>query len=350
MTETIHILSDWAFTGHVNVAESYSRVLRSLDLHVTHASVNPNTDVQDEVSKLQAGSKLVQCFIPPLLKAQDNFYNIALIFHEWSRMPAAWVKKLETFDQVWVASTYNRQVLKESGFEGVIHYIPSSLDLEQYPQKNRWEVKGPFKFLSVGEWHFRKGFHILAAAFLRAFPQDDQVELHIKTSETDGFRFADPRIKILDQRLDEDEMRSLYSKYDAYVTTSLAEGLGLPVAEAMAARLPVAAVNWSGLTEFCSQNTIIEIPFRLSYQPYCSRPDYYAPGQQCAVAEVPGCADALQKMSALTPADRETMALRARARLANENSETVTANALKKALKPPSEPEKTEVVEDSEDA
>lgn len=325
-------ISDRAFSGHVNVAGGHAELLAKEGADVNHLIIDPARELARIEERIADAQIVVQCLIPPLLKPLPGVRNIALVFHEWSRMPHAWARALTQFDDVWVSSEYNQQILAGSGYRGTPVIVPAHIDTAKFAQKDSWKASLPFRFLSVGEWHFRKGYHLLAEAFTRAFPPGEQVELHIKTSGSASFRFEDERITLLTDRLSENEMQSLYRQYDAYVTTSLAEGLGLPVAEAMAARLPVAAINWGGHTEFCGDGRSIDLPYSLSLQPYCSRPDYHAPGQQCAVAGLDGTASILRGMVNMEPADREKMTEKALDHIEQQCSAKVVTSSLKKAL------------------
>jgi hypothetical protein len=50
-------------------------------------------------------------------------------------------------------------------------------------------------------------------------------------------------------------------------------------------------------------------------QPYCSRPDFYADGQQCALSSVDQVADAMARIMALSARARAQQAVPARAHL-----------------------------------
>jgi glycosyltransferase involved in cell wall biosynthesis len=318
--KSIVILADRRFTGHANVARGYANVLHSVKKQADFRAIDPEKDLLPIAEKMIPGSTLVQSFIPPLLTPAKGLHNVALVFHEWSRMPAQWIRALEGFDQVWVSSRYNEDVLRESGYQGRIRYIPAYLNLDDYQLKTDHSSESTFRFLSVGEWHFRKGFHLLAEAFERAFDVSSPVELHIKTSSQASFSFSNEKIVIRSERLSDEEMKRLYADYDAYISTSLAEGLGLPVAEAMASALPVLAPGWSGLTEFCNDKTCMLLPHSLSQQPYCSRPDFYAPGQQCALVDLDKTADLMKEMVHSSPKKRGEMAKAARQQIMQRHS------------------------------
>ena len=64
----------------------------------------------------------------------------------------------------------------------------------------------------------------------------------------------------------------------------------------MAAELPVIAPTWSGLADFCGPGRSFELPCDVVPQPFCSRPDYYAPGQQCCLVNIDATAGILKKV------------------------------------------------------
>ena len=307
----VHFYYDGTLPGHSYAARSYARALRSRDFDVDEVDTTGQRWRSLSASALQPGGLVIQCFIPPDLRPVEGSANIAVVYHEWDRIPRAWVEKLSHFQQVWVSSDYLESVLRVSGFQGDIHSIPVPIDVFSYKQKTNWAAGEPFRFLSVGEWHFRKGFHLLFEAFGRAFPQPGEAELHIKTTPGTAYAPDRPDIRIIADRLSDAGMRQLFASYDAYATTTLAEGFGLPVAEAMAAGLPVLAPNWSGLTEFCGEGRTLDLPFSLHPQPFCSSPDYYAPGQQCAIVDIEAAAEAMREIAGAKASYRQALAERA---------------------------------------
>jgi hypothetical protein len=63
--------------------------------------------------------------------------------------------------------------------------------------------------------------------------------------------------------MDARAIQGLYNLADCYVHPARGEGFGLPVAEAMAAGVPVISVAYSGLADFVSDETACTLPFRL---------------------------------------------------------------------------------------
>jgi glycosyltransferase involved in cell wall biosynthesis len=74
----------------------------------------------------------------------------------------------------------------------------------------------------------------------------------------------------------------LYLSHDAYISASLGEGLGLPVAEAIMIKTPVLANYWGGHKSLLESGQFWEIDHEVSDQLFCSDPSWYAKGQKCA--------------------------------------------------------------------
>ena len=72
-----------------------------------------------------------------------------------------------------------------------------------------------------------------------------------------------PDVRWIDRDLDDHEIMGLYNLAHCYVHPARGEGFGLPVAEAMAAGVPVITLAYSGLADFVSDDTATTIPFKL---------------------------------------------------------------------------------------
>jgi glycosyltransferase involved in cell wall biosynthesis len=255
--------------------------------------------------------------IGPLLTPVPGVVNVALPLHEWSRYPAAWIERLHRFDAVWTASRFVARTLRASGLRTPLTFVPPALDLEMPTRKRSRRAGQPFRFLSCGEPHFRKAFHLLIEGFLEAFPKPGVATLTIKTSTQ--CRWDPPRrdIVIRPELLSRAEMLDLYRGFDAYASVSLGEGLGLPVAEATLAGLPVVANRWSGHADLIPPTGCFNVGYRLVDQPFCSEPSYYAAGQRCAWPRPGEIVAALRSAVAASARARFQMAHLARSHLLN---------------------------------
>ncbi len=258
--------------------------------------------------------------------------NVAVPFHEWSRYPEAWAARLNAFDQVWAASSYLAGVLRRSGVAAPVRFAPPALDLHPPGLKRSWASNRPFRFLFVGEPHFRKGHHLLIEGFRRLNAPAGRATLTIKTSPECTWTLPDRDIRVIARRWPLSRLWRLYGAHDAFVSASLAEGLGLGVAEAMLARLPVAANRWGGHTSLLAPGTYVRIAHRVTRQPYCSRPDFFAPGQQCALSSPDDIAAAMDALMAMSGRERKDQAARAREVVESRFGLRAAAPRLREAL------------------
>ncbi len=235
--------------------------------------------------------------------------NIAAPFHEWSRYPAEWAARLNRFDEVWAASTYLADVLRKSGVTAPIRFAPPALDLNPPRVKSSWTPRRPFRFMFVGEPHFRKGHHLLIEGFRRMAGDGRSATLTIKTSPECAWSSNDSRIQVIAERWPLEKLWRLYGSHDAFVSASLGEGLGLGVAEAMLARLPVATNRWGGHTSLLTPGGYERIAHRVAPQPYCSRPDFFAPGQQCGLSSPDAIGSAMRRLMTMSAGARRQQAL-----------------------------------------
>lgn len=258
--------------------------------------------------------------------------NIAVPFHEWSRYPRAWAIRLNAFDEVWAASDHLETVLRRSGVTVPVRRLPPALDLRPPDARTAWAPGRPFRFLFVGEPHFRKGHHLLIEGFRRLGRPPAQATLTIKTAADCPWQVTDAGITRVAARWSNARMRRLYAEHDAFVSASLGEGLGLGVAEAMLARLPVATNAWGGHTSLLTPGGFVRIAHRVVDQPFCSRPEFYAPGQQCALSSADAVAAAMERLLRMPARARREMALTASAALRGRFGLAVVAPRLRAAI------------------
>ncbi|XP_010543622.1 PREDICTED: uncharacterized protein LOC104816472 [Tarenaya hassleriana] len=206
---------------------------------------------------------------------------------ETDRVNPEHVNRCNKMDYVWVPTEFHVSSFVRSGVDpskvvkivqpvDVEFFDPSKydpLDLSSIgdlvlglDSKNRGLG---FVFLSVFKWEHRKGWDLLLKAYIDEFSGNDNVALYLLTnpyhSDSDfGNKILDfveessleeldqgyPRVYVIDTHIAQVDLPRLYKAADAFVLPSRGEGWGRPVVEAMAMSLPVIATNWSGPTEF----------------------------------------------------------------------------------------------------
>jgi glycosyltransferase involved in cell wall biosynthesis len=193
---------------------------------------------------------------------------------ETDAIPDGWSFYCEAMDEVWVPSTFNRDVFASAGVSPQrLRVLPSGVHTAQFrPGLSPLPIpcRRGFNFLSVFEWTHRKGPDVLLRAYLREFRRDEDVALILKTyarpdvtanllpriahfvEHEVGMRIEDaPALIVYDPSfLSTADIPRLYASADAFVLPSRGEGYGRPYMEALACECPVIATRWSGQTDF----------------------------------------------------------------------------------------------------
>ena len=283
--QTLVVLTDFTKASFAIVSNHYVNTFKRMGLQVEHLPYPSGDGDLISLSEKYQGALFFHNTNGKNFRPVKGETNIAWVLHEWSRYPSQWLPYLEPFSEVWTTTLHVSELLEESGLKTPALFLPPALDSETVPAKSSHCVSNPFRFLYVGEWHFRKGLHLLFHAWEIAFPQPGTASLTVKTSASCPFESPREDIQIIRESIAEPALHQLYLDCDCYISTSLGEGLGLPIAEAIMARLPVAANLWGGHKSLLISEGCFEIPHSEIIQPYCSLPELYAIDQKCAFSD-----------------------------------------------------------------
>lgn len=209
--------------------------------------------------------------MPGRLRLLYFFWEDSLISPEWAEMFNAHL------DAVLVPSRHVGRVLRDSGVTIPLHLLHPGVEEEHFlaSAKAGEASEKKFTFLHISSGFPRKGMDVLLQAFFQEFTRADNVVLVLKTFPNIHNDVAEqlarwraqapdgPECVHIDRDLDAAALAQLYESADCAVYPSRGEGFGLPMAEAMARRIPVITTAYGGQTDFCNAQNSFLLDFTL---------------------------------------------------------------------------------------
>lgn len=192
-------------------------------------------------------------------------YNIAVWWWETPEFPEEWWQHFDRFDEIWVGSSYIQRTLANVAPVPVVVVQPVVEAKTNESDRAKFDLpNNEFLFLCVFDFlssYERKNPLATIEAFGLAFSPNEPVRLVLKCINGDRNeqllkqlqeKAAGLKVTIMDRYLSAEDNQILSNSCDAYVSLHRAEGLGLPIAEAMMNGKPVVVTGWSGNMDFNS--------------------------------------------------------------------------------------------------
>ncbi len=212
----------------------------------------------------------------------EGRYTVGYWFWEVERFPPQMYGAFDAVDEVWTATDFVADAVRKAGRKPVFTIpVPltaprpaTAITRDRLNLPDRFLFLFSFDFLSVFE---RKNPLALVRAFARAFePGSGPVLLiktingHIRLNDLERLRAeigGRPDIRLVDGYYTAAEKDALVGLCDCYVSLHRSEGLGLTMAEAMAAGKPVIATGYSGNMQFMTAANSFPVDYVLTRVP-----------------------------------------------------------------------------------
>lgn len=253
------------------------------DFEVNHQFLESNQDLKQMYERVQDYphqdvNVVSRNLYPPRVEDMEGNFNM-LHHYAWeeSGFPQEWMLKFNSsLEGMTCLSKHVEKVMLDNGVS--IPLITSGCGVDHWENievTKRYSIDFEgFKFLHVSSCFPRKGADVMLDAYGKSFSENDDVLLVIKTFKNphnEIHKWLDeakqkhpnyPKVMIIEEDLNDATLKSLYEECDVLLAPSLAEGFGLPMAEAMLSGLPVITTNWSGQLDFCNQENSWLVDFK----------------------------------------------------------------------------------------
>ena len=242
----------------------------------------------------------------------ESAYNVIYPMWELSKYPMGWAEQLNKFDEIWAPSKFTYESIKCAVSKPVIHMplageisVPTFLGRKYFGiPETSFAFLFFFDFTSYIE---RKNPFAVLRAFekLSEYCPNEDLCLVIKVKggearKEDYTVFADyvarskSRVLVIDQVLNDNEIKNLMRCCDCFVSLHRSEGWGIGLITAMFLGKPVVATAYSANMDFMTEENACLVGYTLCPVPAGAYP--YSEGQMWAEPNICQAVDHMIKL------------------------------------------------------
>lgn len=203
--------------------------------------------------------------------------TIAYWWWELAEFPETFTDAFEYVDEIWAGSTFVADAISKVS-PVPVSYVPVPIDFVPPPRLVPGEIGWPDAFTFLFSWDYnsvfvRKNPLGVVEAYRQAFDEDDGAALVLKSINHQRYPVEHAQlvqaiggrsdIVLMDEYLSSHDKDRLTVSCDCYVSLHRSEGLGLTIGEAMYLGKPVVATNYSGSTDFMTEENSYPVDYDL---------------------------------------------------------------------------------------
>lgn len=201
-------------------------------------------------------------------------YNIGFSYWETNRLPANWVDRLNSCQEIWTTSKWAKSVFEDSTGHTNVRSFNLGIDSDNFWASDKVS-DGPFTFLHVGSPSTRKNSQMAFDAFIKTFGSKKDYRLLIKSvgptdarwkteSMNHGSVSNHDRVLVIDEEVDDRTLGDLYRSAHCLVYPTSGEGWGMIPFNAIGCGLPTICTNGTACEEYA--NLSVPLDFKWGTQ------------------------------------------------------------------------------------
>lgn len=207
-------------------------------------------------------------------------YRIGIWYWELTEFPEQWCGAFNLVDEIWAPTKFIRDNLMKKSTVPVIYMPPGIRRDEPKEMYNRNYFKLPentflyLNFFDAFSYTSRKNPSAAIKAFQMAFSPDDMsvglvLKINNVSKDDESVKAIEKAISgykniyIIAKTMTREEINGLINVCDVSVSLHRSEGLGLLCEESMYFGKPVIATNWSGSTDFMTEDSACLVDYTM---------------------------------------------------------------------------------------
>lgn len=197
--------------------------------------------------------------------------TLGYFIFEYTKIPKRYIELINGsgLDGICTASWWGKKVLLDNGVTIPVFVIPGGVNTKVFNTKDKELPTDVMRFLHIGKFEVRKSTVETITAFNNATKGDPKIRLtlSIDNPHLDGFsseaylRELSKTLKYPTTNIDivhfVDDITRLYKSHHCAIFPTKAEGIGLPIVEAMACGMPVIVPCHTGTSQYVTQSNAI---------------------------------------------------------------------------------------------